>query len=72
MSEDMEPGDVISRIGCLGRYLTMITPSQSGLSNYGLVRLDGVEKGMYKIFSKALVDAEFIVVEKHGEMLCET
>lgn len=72
MNEDIEVGDVISRIDYFGRYLTMITPSQSGLANYGLVRLDGVEKGMYKIFSKTLVDAEFIVVEKHGEMLCET
>ena len=66
----MNEGDVIAQIGQPGKYLILITPFQ-GRANYCLVLIDGEHKGDYKVYSKNFVEAEFIVVERHGEMLCE-
>jgi hypothetical protein len=66
----MNEGDVIAQIGQLGKYLILITPFQ-GRANYCLVSIDGENKGDYKVYSKNFVEAEFIVVERHGEMLSE-
>ena len=67
----MNEGDVIAQIGQLGKYLILVTPFL-GRANYCLVSIDGENKGDYKVYSKNYVESEFIVVERHGEMLCET